>query len=83
MKAQIKNKILKLYNWPYVPVEIRDERQKFARDYEWNSIKSFIRPGRFLDVGCGAGYDMKRAQNEFQCQVSGIDPVPGAHGVTG
>jgi SAM-dependent methyltransferase len=81
MKEILKNWLLKGYNWPYVPIAIRDQRQEFVRDFEWNSIKPFIKPGNFLDVGCGAGYAMKRAQTDFNCVTSGIDPEPGAHGV--
>ena len=60
--------------------------QKIARDAEWNAIKQYIKAGfpespssNFLDVGCGAGYSMKRAKDELNCQVFGIDPEPGAH----
>ena len=57
----LKKTILAIYNWPYVPISVRDQRQEFIRDFEWKSISQNIRPGRFLDVGCGAGYAMKRA----------------------
>jgi len=77
----LKKTILAIYNWPYVPISVRDQRQEFIRDFEWKSISQNIRPGRFLDVGCGAGYAMKRAKAEFNCVTSGIDPEPGAHGV--
>jgi ubiquinone/menaquinone biosynthesis C-methylase UbiE len=76
-----KKKILALYNWPYVSKDVADARQKFIRNYEWAAISRFIRPGRFLDVGCGAGYAMKRAEEDFSSETSGIDPDPGAHGV--
>lgn len=35
----------------------------------------------FLDIGCGAGYSMLRAEQDRGCKVSGIDPNPYEHGV--
>ncbi len=35
----------------------------------------------FLDVGCGAGYAMQKAKEDFSCECYGIDPDPGVHGV--
>jgi ubiquinone/menaquinone biosynthesis C-methylase UbiE len=57
-------------------------RQEGIRVIEWQAIAEFI-PDRcsFLDVGCGTGYAMQRAMLEKQCEVVGIDPDPGAHGV--
>ena len=56
--------------------------QQQIRDVEWKAIEGFIPQGsRFMDVGCGAGYAMQRAQLEKNCSVVGIDPEPGAHGV--
>ncbi len=56
--------------------------QQEIRDSEWKAISSEIKTGaKFLDVGCGAGYAMFKAQNELNCSVEGIDPDPGAHGV--
>jgi ubiquinone/menaquinone biosynthesis C-methylase UbiE len=56
--------------------------QQMIRDAEWKAISEFIpERSRFLDVGCGAGYAMQRARTDKQCQVTGIDPDPGAHGV--
>lgn len=56
--------------------------QMIARDMEWQAINDYIPKGsQFLDVGCGAGYSMKRAQDDCECEVFGIDPEPMAHGV--
>lgn len=60
-------------------IEIYQER---IRLLEWNAIKSFIPKGStFLDVGCGAGYSLMKAHNELGCNVQGVDPAPGEHGV--
>lgn len=55
--------------------------QKRIRDVEWESIKPYIKQGLFLDVGCGAGYAMKKAKEEADCIPFGIDPNPMEHGV--
>jgi ubiquinone/menaquinone biosynthesis C-methylase UbiE len=56
--------------------------QQVIRDKEWDAISENIKHNTtFLDVGCGAGYAMFKAQNERNCKVEGIDPNPGAHGV--
>lgn len=60
-------------------IEIHQER---IRLLEWNAVKSFIPAGaHFLDVGCGAGYSLIKAHTDLGCQVQGIDPSPGVHGV--
>ena len=76
----IKQKLLRIYNWPLLNKEETNKNQKIIRDTEWEAIKSFIIKGDFWDVGCGAGYAMKKAQ-EIGCTVVGIDPNPGGHGV--
>ena len=69
----------------WAPLATREQvetRQKIIRDLEWNALEAFIPANaQFLDVGCGAGYNMLLAKNEKKCQVKGIDPDPGAHGV--
>ena len=56
--------------------------QQLIRNTEWDSISKYIPlKSRFLDVGCGAGYAMQMARETRQCESSGIDPDPGAHGV--
>ena len=59
-----------------------DKYQKIIRDKEWNVLKKHI-PVKtsFLDVGCGSGDNMLRAKDQLQCNVKGIDPKPGEHGV--
>lgn len=61
--------------------EATNLNQKKIRDIEWEAIKPFIKNGVFLDVGCGAGYAMNRAQKDCGCDVYGIDPDPMGHGV--
>ena len=77
-----KSALLKIYYLPFLSKEKANINQKKIRDEEWNAIKSFIPVNsKFLDVGCGAGYAMKKATEEFNCETWGIDPDPGAHGV--
>ncbi len=78
----LKSFLLKLYYFPVLPKPEIDRHQKAIRDVEWAAIKEYIPNGAsFLDVGCGAGYAMKRAQADFNCTTFGVDPEPGAHGV--
>lgn len=56
--------------------------QQLIRDKEWAEIERFIPVGsKFLDVGCGSGYAMIQAKERINCEVCGIDPDPGSHGV--
>lgn len=77
----MKKILLNIYYWSLLSKEKTNKNQKRIRDKEWNAIAPFIVKGKFLDVGCGAGYSMERAKSEFGCKVFGIDPDPGAHGV--
>ena len=77
----MKKKLLEIYTYPILSKEIANHYQKTARDIEWNGVKEFINKGKFLDVGCGAGYSMQKAQEELNCEVFGIDPDPFGHGV--
>jgi ubiquinone/menaquinone biosynthesis C-methylase UbiE len=76
-------KILKKTFWFPFSSKVQIEKyQKDIRDIEWNSFKKHISIGvNFLDVGCGAGDNLNRAKSELNCQVTGIDPSPGSHGV--
>lgn len=76
----MKSIILKIYNWPLLSKEETNKNQKTIRDIEWSAIEQFIKKGFFLDVGCGAGYSMKKAK-EIGCKSFGIDPKPMEHGV--
>ena len=68
--------------WPISKKEKVEKYQLKIRDYEWKSISKYLfNKTNFLDIGCGAGYAMMRAQNELFCSVYGIDPNPGDHGV--
>ncbi len=76
-------KILKKAFWFPFSSKIQIEKyQKEIRDIEWDSFKQYITPNvSFLDVGCGSGDNMNRANQELGCKVKGIDPSPGSHGV--
>jgi ubiquinone/menaquinone biosynthesis C-methylase UbiE len=77
-----KNFLLKIYTSPLLTREKANSYQLKARNVEWNAIKPFIQnKGKFLDVGCGAGYSMKRAADDCSSIVYGIDPDPLEHGV--
>ena len=76
----MKEFLLKLYYLGTHNKETTNYYQKIIRDSEWNSIEPYIKTGTFLDVGCGAGYAMQKAQ-ELGCKSFGIDPDPGGHGV--
>lgn len=74
--------LLSIYTWPILPKEKANQYQMIARNNEWEAIQPYIKKGgKFLDVGCGSGYSMKRAKFDCNCNVFGIDPDPGGHGV--
>jgi ubiquinone/menaquinone biosynthesis C-methylase UbiE len=77
----MKKVLLNIYYWSLLSKEKTNLNQKRIRDTEWNAVLKYIKPGKFLDVGCGAGYSMARAKSEAGCEAYGIDPDPGAHGV--
>lgn len=80
--SQIKELLLKIYYLPCVSKEKANQYQKIIRDAEWEAIQNFIPPNsKFLDVGCGSGYSLKKAQVELSCECVGVDPEPGVHGV--
>lgn len=59
-----------------------EKYQQIIRDEEWKWLIKEIPPNtKFLDVGCGAGYAMYKAETDLSCNCFGIDPDPGAHGV--
>lgn len=76
-------KFLKKAFWfPFSSKNQIEKYQTEARDIEWNSFREFIpKKSNFLDVGCGAGDNLNRAESELNCEITGIDPSPGAHGV--
>lgn len=78
---KLKQYLLNIYLFSYLPKERENYYQKIARDKEWEEIKLYIKKNKFLDVGCGAGYAMKKAKEELNCECFGIDPQPQAHGV--
>jgi ubiquinone/menaquinone biosynthesis C-methylase UbiE len=69
--------------WPFADTEVFNLRQKKIRDLEWGCIETVLKkysPGRFLDIGCGTGYALKKAQ-KLGFSTIGIDPEVGKHGV--
>jgi ubiquinone/menaquinone biosynthesis C-methylase UbiE len=59
-----------------------DKYQEKIRDVEWEAFRANIKKdAALLEVGCGTGYLMYRAAQELRCDVKGIDPAPGDHGV--
>lgn len=78
----IKSVLLKIYNWGFLSKDKVDANQKRIREVEWEAVRPYIpENSKFLDVGCGAGYSMKMACEDLHCQCTGIDPMPGGHGV--
>jgi ubiquinone/menaquinone biosynthesis C-methylase UbiE len=69
----------------WFPISSKNKVEKYQeriRKLEWDAIKHYIpKQANFLDVGCGAGYNLIKAYTELGCIVQGIDPAPGAHGV--
>ena len=69
--------------WPATRKEKVDKRQERIRDSEWRCTEKFLAersPGSFLDVGCGTGYQLLKAE-ELGFLVVGVDPEIGGHGV--
>lgn len=59
-----------------------EKYQQIIRDEEWKwLVKEIPASTKLLDVGCGAGYAMYKAEKDLNCSCYGIDPEPGAHGV--
>lgn len=75
----------KLGNFIYSTLSSKEKienYQQIIRDSEWDILKNYFRKEcNFIDVGCGAGYTLKKAAEDLQCKGIGIDPEPGAHGV--
>ena len=66
-----------------VSAEIFNKRQKRIRDTEWKPVEEIIAkyvPGKFMDVGCGTGYTMAKAQ-KLGFWVAGLEPDIGHEGV--
>lgn len=76
------NYLKKLFWFPISSKKDIEKYQTIIRNLEWNSFKKYINKGdSFLDLGCGAGYYLMKAEDEFKCDVYGVDPSPGKHGV--
>jgi ubiquinone/menaquinone biosynthesis C-methylase UbiE len=74
--------IKKIFWYPTSTKANIEKYQERIRNVEWEAIKPYIPLGSsFLDVGCGAGYSLMKARTELECEIQGIDPVPGEHGV--
>jgi ubiquinone/menaquinone biosynthesis C-methylase UbiE len=76
-------KLLKrIIKFGYTSPEKKNRLQAIIRDTEWDAIRENIPLGSsFLDIGCGTGYLMQRAQLDRGCDVTGVDPVPLLAGV--
>lgn len=72
----IKQFLLRVYSFSISSKEQINLYQKKIRDVEWSAIKPYIKKGKFIDVGYGSGYCMQKANDEFGCEVYGIDPLP-------
>ena len=71
----MKKTLLKLYYFGNLESKISEQNQEKIREVEWNAIKSYIKNGsKFLDVGCGSGFSIKKAAKELNCISYGIDP---------
>jgi SAM-dependent methyltransferase len=82
MKFFFKKILKSIFLYPISSKSKIDFYQEQIRQLEWKSIKPNIPAGSsFLDVGCGAGYSLMKAYTELECEVQGIDPEPGVHGV--
>jgi len=78
----MKLQLLSLYTCTLSNKADIEKYQSRIRELEWAAIESYIPANKlFLDVGCGTGYNMLKAQDTKDCEVWGIDPEPGAHGV--
>lgn len=78
----MKKLLLNIYYFGNLPKDRIEVHQEAIRSTEWEAVEDFIPEGsKFLDVGCGAGYAMRKAKENKGCEVFGIDPDPGAHGV--
>jgi ubiquinone/menaquinone biosynthesis C-methylase UbiE len=75
-------KLSSLFWYPFSSKNKIEKYQEHIRQLEWNAIYPFIpMKSSFIDVGCGAGYSLMKAKIELNCDIKGIDPEPGAHGV--
>lgn len=78
----MKKILLKIYYFAALRKPEIEKNQEIIREVEWESIKKHIKYNSiFLDVGCGTGFSMRKAKDEFNCNSYGIDPDPGGHGV--
>lgn len=79
----MKQLLLRIYNWGFVSAAVCDLRQEEIRNIDRLSVKNGIKPGNFLDLGCGTGYAMISAKTEARCSAWGVDPEPRKHGESG
>ena len=78
----MKKLLLKIYYFGNLSKDKIEENQERIRQVEWDALKKYIpAKSKFLDVGCGTGYAMRKATDELACKSFGVDPDPGAHGV--
>ena len=79
---KLKKLLLRIYYFGNLSKNKTEQNQEKIRQVEWDAIKQFIpSKSKFLDVGCGTGYAMRKAKDDLDCICFGVDPEPGAHGV--
>lgn len=78
----VKQKISRFFWFPFSNKQKIENYQTEIRNIEWSILREHInKRSKFLDVGCGSGHNMLKAELELSCDVYGIDPAPGSHGV--
>lgn len=82
IKSKMENLIKKIVFFGKNSKEKKNKNLELIRNIEWQSIAPYIPEGSlFLDIGCGAGYSMKKAIMDKRCKSIGIDPKPFLAGV--
>ena len=78
----MKKFLFRIYYFGSLSQDLIEKKSEKIRQVEWEAVKEFIpQNSKFLDVGCGTGYAMRKAMEDLNCKSFGVDPEPGAHGV--
>ena len=82
MMSSIKKILLDIYTLPRLKKDRENYYQKLIRDSEWEGFSHYIiNESKLVDVGCGSGYYLKKAEELKNAKVVGVDPEPGNYGV--